>query len=55
MNVVLRTRQHRNLSHSLVRNIKTGSSQQARNVKWVETRPEATKCKREEPSLREFG
>lgn len=38
-------RQHRNLSHSLVRNIKSGSWRQAKDVKWVKTRPEATKCK----------
>lgn len=44
--------QHRNLSHSLVRNIKRGSSQQARNVKWIETRLEATECNTEEPGLR---
>lgn len=52
MKLVLTTRRHENLSRSLVANIKTGSSQQARDIKWVETRPEATTFKAEEPSLR---
>lgn len=45
LKLVLTTRRHKNPSHSLVANIKTASSQQAGNIKRVETRPEAATFK----------